>query len=504
MICEGDGLLKGNWRRLLVLMSATLRGLTVLGALVAMIGCGTTPPPPAVPRTQPTGAVITVIEGTLVVFHSGQEIRVKAGDESPLSTGYRVGSEPDAGVALRLPDQSVLLLDPNSTLQVVNWSQTEDISLRGLAGEMTLTAHSDRVTLEMSSVTSFGLNSLDLKVTPTSDRTIVSLKVDDPTVHLVIEQGEASVAINDALYQMVASTEINASPGLEPDIIAVATPEVITPSPVPSELPTPPTSVSSVASLAETYPYSAPTLIEPEHQALVKGSAAISLRWEPVAEVDPNAWYEVQLWQITAAPYTVVGRVQSSTWSPESNLQPGTYRWRIQVVRLSDGAYLSPPSETREFELSQDGRNPVVTPPAGPQMVQVPTPSPVSSGASSYSKPTHLSPANETVFQAEDAIVLKWDPVGTLRDDQWYEVRLWENGTEWRGALKTRSTSWQVPKDYNPGRYGWRVAVILTQDGKWVKDISPQSDMYFFVWNAPPVQGDDDSSDSDGGPPSQR
>jgi hypothetical protein len=505
MASEGDSLLKGNWQRLSVLMRASLKGLAVLGALAVMVGCGNPSPPPAAPRTQPTGAVIAVIEGTLIVSHSGQEIQVKAGDEVPLSTGYRAGSGPDAGVTLRLPDQSVLLLDPSATFQVVNWSQTEDISLRGLAGNMTLTAHSDRITLEMSSVTSFGLNSLNLKVTPASDSTIVSLRVDDPTVHLVVEQGEASLSINDTLYQVVAGTEVNASPGLDPDIIAATAPEAVTPSPVPTELPIPQTPTAGAVSLAETYPYPAPTLIEPEHQASVTRGSAISLKWEPVAEADSDAWYEVQLWQTTAAPYTVVGRVQSDTWSSESEFQPGTYRWRIQVVRLSDGAYLSPPSETREFTLSQNSHNPGSTP-ARPQTVQLPTP-PSTSGQASpgfYPKPALLSPANETVFQAEDTIVLTWDSAGTLQDDQWYEVRLWENGTEWRGAVKTRSTSWQVPKDYNPGRYGWRVAAVLTQDGNWVKDISPQSDMRFFVWNSPPLQGDDHSSDSGGGPPSRR
>jgi hypothetical protein len=499
--------LKGNWRRWSALFSASLRGLTVLGAMMLMVGCGTTSPPPVSPGTQPTGAMISVIEGTLIVFSSGQETQVKAGDEVPFSAGYRVGSGPDAGVTLRLPDQSVLLLDSSSTFQVVNWSQTEDISLRGLAGKMTLTAHSDKVTLEMSSVTSFGLNSLALRVTPTSDRTVLSLTVDDPTVHLVVEQGEASVSVNDALYRVVAGTEVSASPGLDPDIIAAATLEAITPSPVHTEIPIKQTPASSTVSLGETYPYPAPTLIEPERQASMTGGSAISLKWEPIAEADPDAWYEVQLWQTTAAPYTVVGRVQSDTWSAESELEPGIYRWRIQVVRLSDGAYLSPPSETREFTLSQSGRD-SDSPPASPQMVQLPAPPSTSSHSSpsSYPKPNLLSPANETVFEAEDTIVLTWDSAGTLQGDQWYEVRLWENGTEWRGAVKTRSTSWQVPQDYNPGRYGWRVAVILTQDGQWVKDISHQSDMYFFVWNAPPVQGgsDDESSDSGGGPPSRR
>lgn len=474
-------------------------GLALLATLVAVAACSAAPPPVA-SQAQPAGAAITVTEGTLIVSNSGLDTEVKTGDGTYLSPGNRVGSGFNTEAALRLPDQSVLLLDPYATFQVVNWSQTEDITLRVLTGKLTLKAHSDNVTLEMSSVTSFGLNSLDFKVIPTSDGTILSIWLEDPTVRLEVEQGEATLSINDALYQAVAGTEVKASPGLEPDIVAAATPETTTTSSETAENSKPLAPTPAIVSSTETYLYPAPTLLEPEHQAEMKSGTAVSLIWEPVAKDSPDVWYEVQLWQATAAPYTVVGRIESTAWSPESGFQPGTFRWRIQVVRLSDGVYLSPPSETREFTLVQDNRSPDATP-ARPQLAQFPTPLPISGGAGVYPKPNLLAPANEVVFQADDMVALTWDSVGMLQDNQWYEVRLWENGTKWRGAVKTRSTSWQVPEDYNPGRYGWQLAVILVQDGRWVKDISPQSDMRFFVWNAPPSQGGDDhkdKSDSDG------
>jgi hypothetical protein len=182
------------------------------------------------------------------------------------------------------------------------------------------------------------------------------------------------------------------------------------------------------------------------------------------------------------------------------------YHWRIRLVRLSDAAYLSPPSETRDFTLLRASSVSVSTP--VPPPAQIPTLPVPSGGARSYSKPTSISPANEAKFQATDTITLSWSSAGTLQADEWYEVRLWENGTQWRGTAQTRDTSWQVPNDYNPGRYGWQVAVIMVQDGKWLKDISPQSDMRFFTWEAPPsTPGHDKKSSggsSGGGPPSGR
>ncbi len=481
-------------------INAILKGLVVLGLLVAVAGCGIISAPTSAPPAQPTGTVMTVVEGTLIVSHSALEREVKAGEEARVSTGDRFKSKPDAGVTLRLPDQSSLVLSPAAISQVEDWSPDGAMVLRGLSGTMTLKARSDKVTLVMSSVTSFGLNSLDFRATPSSDGTVMRMVVDDPEVQLVVEEGEAILSINGTPYRATAVTQVSASPGLEPDIVAATTPEAGTPTPTePADLFTP---TPGTASPSQTYPYPAPTLVEPENQASLDSGTTVSLALESITKDNPDEWYEVQLWQTTAAPYTVVGRTQSTSWTSESGLQPGTYRWRIQVVRLSDGAYLSPPSETREFVVTQQSSN--VTPSATTQPAQLPTvPSATGGGASSYSQPVPLSPANEAIFQADDTIVLTWDSAGTLQGDQWYEVRLWENGTEWRGAAQTRATSWQVPKDYNPGRYGWQVAVILVQDGKWVKDISPQSDMRFFVWEAPPVQGGDDD-DNGSGPPSRR
>jgi len=499
--------LKRNWRRLCGLLSRAfpgrgdiLKSLLMLGVILASIaGCGS-PAPPSAPSPQPSSAVLTVVEGTLILSQSALEREAKVGDEIAVSPGNRLAGSPEASASLKLPDESSLVLAPGAIVQIEDWSPEEGLILRGLNGTMTLNARSERVTLMMTSVTSFGLNSLDFRVTPVSEGTVLRMEVNDPEVHLVVETGEAILSINGTAYQATAGAEVNASPGLEPEFIVAVTPEASPPTPTrpPNQFTPTPGTVSP----SQTYSYPAPVLVEPENQASLVSGTPVSLAWEAVGEATPDEWYEIQLWQTTAAPYTVVGRTQSTSWTSEAALEPGTYRWRIQVVRLSDGAYLSPPSDIREFTVVEKA---AATPsPATPKPAQLPTPPSASGGgASSYPKPVPLSPANEAVFQADETIVLTWDSAGTLQGDQWYEVRLWENGTEWRGAVQTRTPSWQVPKDYNPGRYGWQVAVILVQNGKWVKDISPQSDMRFFVWEAPPLQGGDED-EGGGGPPSRR
>jgi hypothetical protein len=489
----------GRRKQANLLTAMILKGLIVLGTLTGIAACGPVAPPPT-PTEKPTGAAIVVLEGTLDVVNPASEVKAKAGDKVYVTTGSRLKSESDSAATLKLPDQSLLRLASSTISEVEDWSAAGNITLRGLNGTLTLEAPSDKTILRMSSITSFGLNSLDVTAAPAPDGAVISMTVDADAVRLTVQQGKVNLSINGNQYQAVAGTEVSASPNRAPDIKDPSgTATAIAAAPTPTATPLPFTPTPATTSLTQTYAYTAPTLLGPENGVSIKAGEVISLTWQAVAEENPDQWYEVQLWLDTAAPYTVVGRTLSASWGPLSDLQAGTYRWRVRLVRLSDAAYLSPPSETREFTFVRS----ISIPTPVPQPAQVPTlPAPSSSGGS-YSMPTLLSPANEASFQATDTVTLSWKPAGTLQADEWYEVRLRENGTQWRGAAQTRDTSWQVPKDYNPGRYGWQVAVIIVQNGKWLKDISPQSDMRFFIWEAPPSSSDGGKKSSDG-PPSRQ
>jgi quercetin dioxygenase-like cupin family protein len=487
----------GRRQRPNLLTAMFLNGLVVLGALTGIAACGFVTLPSTSSR-QPDGAAVAVLEGTLIVANSASEQEAKAGENIYVSTGGRFRSGPDAAVTLRLPDQSLLHLASSTASEVEDWSPAGNIVLRGLSGTLKLEALSDKTTLKMSSVTAFGLNSLDITAVPAPDGAVVSMAVDVDSVHLTVEQGKVNLSINGSQYQAVAGTEVSATPNQDPDIkIPGASPTAIaaTPTLTTTRILTTPT--PATISTTQTYSYTAPVLLGPANQVSIKAGEVISLTWQAVAETNPDQWYEVQLWLDTAAPYTVIGRTASTSWGPLSGLQAGFYHWRIRLVRLSDAAYLSPPSETRDFTLLRASSVSVSTP--APPPAQIPTPPVSGGGARSYSKPTSISPANEAKFQATDTITLSWNSAGTLQADEWYEVRLWENGTQWRGTAQTRDTSWQVSNDYNPGRYGWQVAVIIIQDGKWLKDISPQSDMRFFTWEAPPTTPGHDKKSSDGG-----
>jgi hypothetical protein len=489
-----------------LLTAIILKGLIALGTLTGIVACGPVTPPP-MPTEQPIGAPIVVLDGILVVANSASEVEAKAGEKIYVSTGSRFRSRSDSAVTLRLPDQSSLHLAPSTTSEVEDWSAAGNIVLRGLNGTLTLEAPSDKTTLRMSAVTAFGLNSLDVAAVPAPDGAVVSMAVDADSVRLTVEQGQVTLSINGNQYQAVAGTQVSATPNQDPDIkVPGGTPSANAAAPTSTVTPTLTTPTPATTSLTQTYAYTVPVLLGPENGASIKAGGTISLTWQAVAEEDPDQWYEVQLWLDSAAPYTVIGRTLSASWGPLSSLQAGTYRWRVRLVRLSDAAYLSPPSETREFTLV---RSTSVSTPV-PQPAQVPTLPPPPAGARSYPKPTPSSPANEASFQASDTITLSWNSAGTLQADERYEVRLWKNGTQWQEAVQTQDTSWQVPKGYNPGRYGWQVAVIIVQNGKWLKDISPQSDMRFFIWEAPPSTPssssgrDEKPSGGSGGPPTGR
>ncbi len=479
-----------------LLTALILKMLIALGTLTGMAACGPIAPPPT-PTEKPVGAAVVVLEGTVVVVYSTSEVEAKAGDKVYVTKGNRFRSESDSAATLKLPDRSSLRLAPSTTSEVEDWSAAGTIALRGLNGTVTLEAPSDKTTLRVSSVTSFGLNSLDVTAAPAPEGAVISMTVDADSVRLTVKQGKVNLSINGNQYQAVAGTEVSATSNQAPDIKGPGgTPTAVAVAPTSTATPISPTPTPATTSLTQTFAYTAPMLLGPESGASIKAGGGISLTWQAVAEENPDQWYEIQLWLDTAAPYTVVGRTLTTTWGPLSGLQAGTYRWRVRLVRLSDAAYLSPPSETREFTLVR----PTSIPTPIPQPAQVPTlPTASSSASGSYSKPSPLSPANEASFQATDTVTLSWNPAGTLQADEWYEVRLRQNGTQWRGATQTRDTSWQVPKDYNPGRYGWQVAVIIVQNGKWLKDISPQSDMRFFTWEAPPSSSSDHGKKPSGG-----
>ncbi|MEJ2560327.1 MAG: hypothetical protein P8186_29745, partial [Anaerolineae bacterium] len=120
-----------------------------------------------------------------------------------------------------------------------------------------------------------------------------------------------------------------------------------------------------------------------------------------------------------------------------------------------------------------------------PTLTVTPTPTP------RFPAPVLRSPLDgEVLVGRGQFVVLRWESVGPLAEDEWYAVRLsWsENGTiAQRGGNNLKETSWQIPADFYWGKadqetgraYEWYVyieRVTETEDGQKVGEpVSPPS-----------------------------
>jgi LysM repeat protein len=102
--------------------------------------------------------------------------------------------------------------------------------------------------------------------------------------------------------------------------------------------------------------YKAPLLLGPRDGTVFQGQGAtISLKWESVAILNHNEWYEVRVWspdqQDVHRSWT-----KTSSWTLLASAYPGgegnRLHWDVSVVRRRDGQTmpLSPPSRTRHFD----------------------------------------------------------------------------------------------------------------------------------------------------------
>ena len=115
-----------------------------------------------------------------------------------------------------------------------------------------------------------------------------------------------------------------------------------------------------------------------------------------------------------------------------------------------------------------------------------------------FAAPVLVSPTDGEIFAGADQLVLlRWEPVGLLADDEWYAVRLsWsENGVfGQRGGNNVKETEWQIPADFYWGKpdqetgraYEWYVyveRVTVTEDGQRVgQPASPRSEPRVLYW----------------------
>jgi len=120
-----------------------------------------------------------------------------------------------------------------------------------------------------------------------------------------------------------------------------------------------------------------------------------------------------------------------------------------------------------------------------------PTPIPL------YVAPPLLSPLDGVVFSSADTpIVLEWVSVSTLRQDEWYEVQLFQtSGGTISQTVLTRATSWRLPSSLllqaeDPQTdFSWRVRIVRERagasEGSPYEKAGALSSTRVFTWLSP-------------------
>jgi hypothetical protein len=124
-----------------------------------------------------------------------------------------------------------------------------------------------------------------------------------------------------------------------------------------------------------------------------------------------------------------------------------------------------------------------------------PTPLPTATPTLVFAAPCLLGPKDGTIFIGEaEKIVLRWEPVGMLAEDEWYSVsvRYLQGGQLRYSGHRVKENKWQLPAEFffakadPPERaYQWDVTVIRVESGPKGDigtDISPKSESLTFYW----------------------
>ncbi len=129
----------------------------------------------------------------------------------------------------------------------------------------------------------------------------------------------------------------------------------------------------------------------------------------------------------------------------------------------------TPPPPTKPPESPTPAETPTDTPTSTLTPTPTKTPTATPTPFPTYPAPRLLEPENERHFSGEGArIELRWQPVGSLAEDEWYGVNLWyvHFGEKTSTGAWVKETRWRVPQELagqadEPDRaYHWEVVVV--------------------------------------------
>jgi hypothetical protein len=146
-----------------------------------------------------------------------------------------------------------------------------------------------------------------------------------------------------------------------------------------------------------------------------------------------------------------------------------------------------------ELIVSQTGAIAGLTATATPTATHLSQPSPTVTATPTpldflYPAPGLIGPADESVFNVSETILLMWNTPTPLAEDEWYEVQLWREGEPPKVVQWVKGGTWKVERKYCPDRCQWCIRIVRGQEGQKELNLSLYSQTWSFSWLSPVVQ----------------
>lgn len=140
----------------------------------------------------------------------------------------------------------------------------------------------------------------------------------------------------------------------------------------------------------------------------------------------------------------------------------------VQTVVVTATPERSATPQSSPTQRRGETPSPTATATATPAVAETATPRPAPTRTTRvYPAPTLIAPANTESFDAGGTPVLRWQGVGTLAPDEYYEVtieRIWQNAPYYAGSDWTKESEYIVPKAIvlntsDSDQYTWWVTI---------------------------------------------
>ena len=100
-----------------------------------------------------------------------------------------------------------------------------------------------------------------------------------------------------------------------------------------------------------------------------------------------------------------------------------------------------------------------------------------------YPAPVLVSPDDDARFATGEMVTVHWTWDGELGPDEYFDVRLWQEGAPNYGVGWSREGTYGVAGEPNVIYY-WSIAVIRGRDGQMLEQLSPQSPPRRLSWGS--------------------